>query len=104
VSHPLQTKEPVMTTTPPEDAKPGVAWPPGIYQVRISGHLDDHWADWLSGHTLSRNDDGTTTLTIPAIDQAQLHGVLGRIRDIGVTLLALHLIGPETAALPRGES
>ena len=61
----------------------------GSYRVEVSGHLDDHWAEWLGGQTLSRNDDASTTLTIAAVDQARLHGVLGRIRDLGVDLLAV---------------
>ena len=81
-----------MTTSPPADASEESTRPAGTYQVTVAGHLDDHWADWLGGQ-LTRNDDASTTLTIAAVDQAQLHGVLGRIRDIGVTLLALHTIG-----------
>jgi hypothetical protein len=60
------------------------------YRVRISGHLDDHWSDRLGGGHLVRNDDSTTTLTVEVVDQAQLHGVLTGIRDLGVTLLSLN--------------
>jgi len=81
-----------MTTTPRSAAAPEADVPAGTYQVRIAGHLDDHWADWLGGHTLTRNDDASTTFLIAAVDQAQLHGVLARIRDLGVTLLALDAI------------
>lgn len=63
--------------------------PPAVYEVKVSGHLDDHWVDWLGADRLTRNDDITTTLTLAAADQAKLHGLLGRIRDIGVALLAL---------------
>jgi hypothetical protein len=59
------------------------------YEVRVSGHLDDHWATWLSDLTLIRHDDGTTVLTGSLSDQAQLHGLLARIRDLGVPLLSL---------------
>jgi hypothetical protein len=86
-----------VTTSPPSDASPEFTRPAGTYQVRVAGHLDDHWADWLGGHTLTRNDDASTTLTIAAADQAQLHGVLGRIRDIGVNLLALYRIDDQPA-------
>lgn len=78
-----------MTATPPFGANPEVARPADTHQVKVAGHLDDHWADWLGGHTLTLNDDASTTLTFAAVDQAQLHGVLGRIRDLGVDLLAL---------------
>lgn len=60
------------------------------YQYRVDGHLDDHWAGWLGAVTITRHDDGTSTLTGPVADQAQLHGVLAGIRDIGATLLSLH--------------
>jgi RimJ/RimL family protein N-acetyltransferase len=63
------------------------------YRIRIAGHLDDHWSMWLDDLALDRRDDGTTTLTGPMADQAQLHGVLTRIRDLGVTLLDLQLVG-----------
>ena len=59
------------------------------YEIWVLGHLDDHWAGTLGTAGLVRLDDGTTSLTGPVIDQAHLHGVLARIRDLGVTLLAL---------------
>jgi hypothetical protein len=59
------------------------------YSIRVDGHLDDHWSDWLGGLTITRNSDGTTTLTGPIADQAQLHGALACLRDIGATLLDL---------------
>jgi hypothetical protein len=62
------------------------------YQLTVAGHLDDHWTDWLGGQTLTRNDDASTTFVVEAVDQAQLHGVLARIRDLGVTLLALNAL------------
>jgi hypothetical protein len=79
------------------------------YCVTIAGHLDDHWADWLGGTIVSRNTDGSTMLTIAAIDQTQLYGVLDRIRDIGASLLALHTLTPRaespvTTAGARGPS
>ena len=62
------------------------------YEIRVAGHLDDHWAATLDDLTLIRLDDGTTSLTGPLIDQAQLHGVLARIRDLGVPLLTLRTV------------
>lgn len=62
------------------------------YEIRIAGHLDDHWAATLGGCTLVHLDDGTTSLTGPIIDQAQLHGLLARIRDIGAPLLTLRTL------------
>jgi RimJ/RimL family protein N-acetyltransferase len=57
------------------------------YRIRIAGHLDNHWTDWFGGFTITRNDDGTTSLTGAVADQAQLHGILAAVRDIGATLL-----------------
>jgi hypothetical protein len=60
------------------------------YSIRVAGHLDDHWSAWLDEPALRRDGDGTTTLTVAVADQTQLHGVLARLRDIGVVLLELH--------------
>jgi hypothetical protein len=62
------------------------------YQLRVVGHLDDRWSDWLGEFTIAHCNDGTSTLTGPVTDQAQLHGVLARLRDMGATLLSLHTI------------
>lgn len=62
---------------------------PAAYDIRVEGHLDDHWSDRLGGLTVTRNPDGTTTLTGRLADQAQLYGVLSGLRDIGATLLSL---------------
>jgi hypothetical protein len=78
-----------MATIRGRDAANGPAGEAVTYHVQLAGHLDDHWADWLGGHDLVRNDDSTTTLTLAAADQAQLHGVLSGIRDLGVKLLSL---------------
>jgi len=59
------------------------------YEVRVAGHLDDHWASWLDDLTLVRHHDGTTVLTGWLGDQSQLHGLLARIRDLGAPLLSM---------------
>lgn len=59
------------------------------YEFRIAGHLDDQWSAWFE-LTIARHDDGTSTLVGPMADQAQLYGILARLRDIGATLLSLH--------------
>jgi RimJ/RimL family protein N-acetyltransferase len=61
------------------------------YELRVTGHLDDHWTARLGDLALVRNGDGTTVLTGPLADQAQLHGVLSAIRDIGAPLVSLHV-------------
>jgi GTPase len=83
------------TPAHPPSAGRGAADPPKTddgaptYEIRVAGHLDDHWAATLGNLTLARLDDGTTSLTGPILDQAQLHGVLTGVRDIGVPLLAV---------------
>lgn len=62
---------------------------PKTYAIRVDGHLDDHWSAWFCGLTITHNSDGTTTLAGPVADQAQLHGTLAGLRDIGATLLGL---------------
>ncbi len=66
---------------------------PTIYVIRVAGHLDDHWRSLLEGIAISRDTDGTTALTCPVTDQAQLHGVLNGLRDIGAALLELRSAG-----------
>jgi len=59
------------------------------YEMRVVGHLDDRWSNWFEEFTIAPCDDGTCTLTGSVSDQAQLHGILARLRDIGATLLSL---------------
>jgi hypothetical protein len=62
---------------------------PGGYRFRVAGHLPDHWSAWFGGLTLTREDDGTTTLSGAVPDQAALHGLLTKIRDLGITLISV---------------
>jgi hypothetical protein len=59
------------------------------YEIRLKGHLDGRWAAWFEGMTLSHADDGTTVLRGRVADQAALHGVLGKVRDLGLPLVAV---------------
>ena len=63
------------------------------YELRVQGHLDDRWSDWLGSLAVRRQDDGTTVLAGPIVDQAGLHGVIARIRDLGVPLLSVQRTG-----------
>jgi hypothetical protein len=65
---------------------------PVRYQLRVEGHLDPHWAAWFDDLTLTREDDATTTLRGLVPDQAALHGLLAKVRDLGVTLLSVEVI------------
>jgi hypothetical protein len=58
-------------------------------EIRLDGHLDAHWSTWLDGLTLTHESDGTTTLRGALADQAQLHGLLAKIRDMGAGLISL---------------
>ena len=72
---------------------------PGHYEIRIKGHLDDRWADWFGDLALTREDNGTTLLTGPVVDQAALHGVLRKVRDGGLPLISvLRVIPDQTSA------
>jgi hypothetical protein len=70
---------------------------PGIYEIRIKGHLDDKWADRFEGLTISLEDNGDTLLTGPVIDQAALHGLLKKVRDLGLPLLSVNRVQPGQA-------
>jgi hypothetical protein len=72
--------------------------PPIVYEIRIKGHLDSQWTDWFSGLTVTLEENGDTLLTGPVIDQAALHGLLKKIRDLGMPLISISLreSGPST--------
>ena len=69
---------------------------PSAYRLRVDGHLDQHWSPWLGDLTLTHADDGTTTLAGDVADQAQLHGLLTKIRDLGVTLISVDVVDVTT--------
>ena len=71
-----------------------VRYEPGLYEIRIKGHLADRWADWFGGLTITLEDNGDTLLTGPVVDQAALHGLLKKVRDLGMPLLSVNRIEP----------
>ena len=71
---------------------------PAVYQLRVAGRLDQHWSPWFGGLTLTHEDDGSTSLTGTVTDQAELHGLLARVRDLGVTLLSVTVVDPAEGA------
>ena len=76
---------------------------PGLYEMRIKGHLDNQWTDWFDGLTITREENGETRLTGHGIDQAALHGLLRKVRDLGLPLIAVMRIEPKPAAGPAAQ-
>ena len=66
----------------------------GLYEIRLKGHLNDRWANWFEGLTITLEDNGETLLTGPVTDQAVLHGLLRKVRDLGLPLLSVNRIEP----------
>ena len=66
----------------------------GLYEIRLKGHLDDQWSDWFEGLTITLKDNGDTLITGPVIDQAALHGLLKKVRDLGMTLVSVNFVNP----------
>jgi hypothetical protein len=69
----------------------------GLYEIRLKGHLDDRWAEWLMYETITLEDDGNTLLICPVADQAALHGLLKKVRDLGMPLLSVNFVNPGRA-------
>jgi len=63
-----------------------------IYQIKIEGHLGNHWSEWLENLTITRDEDGNTLLTGPVVDDAALHGILKKVRDLGLPLISFNQI------------
>jgi hypothetical protein len=68
---------------------------PGWYEIRIDGHLDGRWAAWFDAMSLTTASDGTTIIRCHVADQAALHGVLQRVRDLGLPLVSVTQINPD---------
>jgi hypothetical protein len=66
-----------------------------IYQIRLKGHLGREWTDWFEGLTITLEEDGDTLLTGPVIDQAALHGLLKKVRDLGMPLISVSPVEPD---------
>jgi hypothetical protein len=67
----------------------GAAHGPGRYEIRLTGHLGPRWAAWFDGFTLTNEDDGTTVVRGEVVDQSALHGLLQKVRDVGLPLVSV---------------
>jgi hypothetical protein len=65
---------------------------PLVYQIRLKGQLGSEWADWFEGLTITLDEDDDTLLTGPVVDQAALHGLLKKVRDLGMPLISVNRI------------
>jgi hypothetical protein len=89
-----------MSATPPSSTYDDE---PRSYEIHLRGHLDDKWADWFDGLTITRADNGETILRGPVVDQAALHGLLRKVRDLGLPLLSVIEVGSTKATVSDGD-
>ncbi len=68
-----------------------------LYQIRLRGHLGQQWSDWFEGLSITLEENGDTLLTGPVVDQAALHGLLRKVRDLGLPLLEVTHVKPDDA-------
>jgi hypothetical protein len=71
---------------------------PALYRIILQGHLSSQWSAWFDGFMITLDAHGRTILTGPVIDQAALHGVLKKIRDLGISLVSIQRLDPDEAA------
>ena len=66
-----------------------------VYEIRVKGHLDPHWSEWFEGLAITNLENGEAVLSGEIVDQAALHGVLSKVRDLNLPLIAVSGVGPE---------
>jgi hypothetical protein len=66
------------------------------YEIRLKGHLEPRWVTWFDGLTITLDEDGSTLLSGPVADQAALHGLLRKVRDVGLPLLSVNSVEPDS--------
>ncbi len=77
---------------------------PGRYEIRLEGHLDARWSAWFDGLTITRDSDGTTVIHGLVADQAALHGLLQKTRDLGLPLISVNYAGPGDSPAPTTQT
>jgi hypothetical protein len=81
-------------------ASPGRRPEAGQYEIRLQGHLEARWAAWFDGLTLTRDGDGTTLIRGHVVDQAALHGLLQKVRDVGLPLISVKHVTTDGSTAP----
>ncbi len=74
-----------------------------VYRIRIKGHLDQGWSDWFEGLAIAVDDNGDTVVSGPVADQAALHGLLKKVRDLGMPLLSITRVENDSSNRKGGE-
>ena len=67
-----------------------------VYEIRLKGHLDGRWVKWFGGLAITLDENGNTLLSGPVADQPALHGILKKVRDVGLPLLSVNSVEPDT--------
>ena len=75
-----------------------------VYEIRVKGHLDGHWSEWFDELTITNLENGEAELSGEIVDQAALHGVLSKVRDLNLPLIAVSSVGPEAKIQPSNQS
>lgn len=83
----------VVQITPGDDGRGDDPGQPIVCEIRLGGHLGQQWSEWFSGLTISLEEDGSTLLSGPVVDQAALYGILKKVRDLGMPLLSVNFVG-----------
>jgi hypothetical protein len=73
---------------------------PGRYEIRLTGHLDPRWASWFDGMAITNDTDGTTAIRGDVVDQSALHGLLQKVRDIGLPLVSVVRVDADESGQP----
>jgi hypothetical protein len=97
-AHHIRSYLPLMNAT---HAPPGRWQDAGRYEIRIDGRLESRWAAWFDGLTLTHESDGTTVISGQIVDQAALHGLLQKVRDLGLPLVSVAQVGPDPPDAPH---
>jgi hypothetical protein len=103
-AHPARSYGPEVTADD-RSIRPAAGEPPadhGIpqYEIRVKGHLGSRWSAWFDGLSLTSEEDGTTVIHGPVVDQAALHGVLQKLRDVGIPLVSVSQLPPHAPPEP----